>query len=46
MEDEEESEDKMQSRTNDDNENSASKIAIQKDSISTTSGRSNRNNST
>lgn len=46
MEDDDESENKMQSQMYEDNENTVSKIAILKDSISTTSGRSKRNNDT
>lgn len=46
MEDDDDGEDKLQLQTNEDNENTASKIALLKDSISTTSGRSKRNNDT
>lgn len=43
MEDDDESENKMQSQMYEDNENTASKIAILKDSILPTSGRTKRN---
>lgn len=46
MEDDDEGENKMQSQMNEDYENTASKFAIPKDSISTKSGRSKRNNDT